>query len=263
MNGARILYLSHGGGPLPLLGDESHAEMLVTLREIAGQIERPKAIVVISAHWETRQPVITSAGSPSLLYDYYNFPEAAYRITYPCPGAPGLAAEIQDALSSAGFSPALDADRGLDHGVFVPLKIMYPDADIPCVQVSMLANLDPSAHIALGKALAPLDREGILVIGSGFSFHNMRAFFPPAPRAVDEGNVAFEAWLVETCSADMPEAERARRLVDWAAAPSARYCHPREEHLLPLQVCYGMAQRACSAYFQPHILHKQSSMYLW
>lgn len=246
-----------------MLGDASHAEMLSTLNEIVGRIERPKAILVVSAHWESDQPCITSSASPALLYDYYNFPDEAYRIAYPCPGEPALASDICEALSTAGFAPRLDESRGLDHGVFVPLKIMYPDAGIPTIQVSLLANLDPAAHLQMGKALASIASDGLLVIGSGFSFHNMRAFSTQSTGIGDAGNSAFEQWLIETCSAGMTESAREQRLIDWERAPSARYCHPREEHLLPLHICCGMAQRACTEYFTPHILHKQSSMYLW
>lgn len=263
MSQARILYLSHGGGPLPLLGDESHVEMVDTLQKIAAEIERPSAIVVVSAHWEADVPTITSAASPALFYDYYNFPDEAYRITYPCPGDPALADAIHTALEKKGFAPQLDGERGLDHGVFVPLKIMYPEADIPTLQVSLVSGLDPATHIRLGEALGEIDNKGLLVIGSGFSFHNLRQFSTRSPGGEDPGNVEFEEWLIETCSADMPEAERAGRLNNWDRAPAARYCHPREEHLLPLHACYGMAGRACRTYYTPNILHKQSSMYLW
>lgn len=263
MSQARSLYLSHGGGPLPLLGDDSHTEMVATLREIAAQMDRPSAILVVSAHWEAEMPTVTGAAKPGLLYDYYNFPDEAYRITYPCPGDPALTDAVCAALGRAGFAPRIDDERGLDHGVFVPLKIMYPDANIPCVQLSMLSSLDSGEHLRLGQAISGIDHEGLLVIGSGFSFHNMRAFSAPSPDGQDAGNSEFEAWLIETCSADMPEMARVERLEHWDRAPAARYCHPREEHLLPLHVCYGMAGRACSAYYTPNILHKQSSMYLW
>lgn len=260
----RTLFLSHGGGPLPLLGDAGHAEMLECLRGIATGLGKPSAIVVISAHWETGVPTVTAAERPGLLYDYYGFPEASYRIEYPCPGEPELANGIRYALENAHIEAYLDSERGLDHGVFVPLKIMYPEADIPVVQLSMLASLDPAAHVAIGKALRTLNRDNVLVIGSGFTFHNMEAFFAaPSAQAESDGN-AFADWLRETCtSADLDEDERLARLVGWTQAPAARYCHPREEHLLPLHVCYGVAGTRCTDSFDLRILNQRAGMYLW
>jgi aromatic ring-opening dioxygenase catalytic subunit (LigB family) len=262
---SQILFLSHGGGPLPLLGDAGHREMVASLQRIAAtHLARPAAILLISAHWEERVPMLTGGAQPPLIYDYYGFPEASYRITYPCPGAPALARAVQRALREAGFDAELDEQRGFDHGLFVPLKLMYPEADIPCVQLSLLQSLDPAEHLRLGAALAGLDNEGLLVIGSGFSFHNLRAFFGPDSAESRSQNEAFEHWLIETCAdPDLGEDERARRLRHWAQAPFARYCHPREEHLLPLHVCYGMAGSACTAHFELAIMNKQASFYLW
>lgn len=262
---AQILFLSHGGGPLPLLGDEGHREMVAGLQDIAAtRLARPSAILVVSAHWEARVPTLTSGALPPLIYDYYGFPPESYRIAYPCPGAPGLADAAQVALSAAGLDARLDAERGFDHGLFVPLKIMYPEADIPCIQLSLLQSLDAGEHLRLGAALAELDHEGLLVIGSGFSFHNLRAFFGPDSAESRRQNEAFEAWLIETCaSRDLSEDERARRLTGWTEAPFARYCHPREEHLLPLHVCYGMAGEACTEHFELDIMRKKASLYVW
>ena len=261
---ANILFLSHGGGPLPLLGDPGHAEMVVCLQEIAATIAKPSAIVVISAHWEERQATLTSAAQPSLIYDYYGFPEESYTIQYSCPGEPVLAGEIHQNLHNENFDAVLDAHRGLDHGVFVPLKLMYPNADIPCIQLSLVNSLDPMLHIKLGQALQGLNRNNLLVIGSGFSFHNMKAFFAPETSESKTGNEAFENWLLETCSSrDLDEGERMERLVRWEEAPFARYCHPREEHLLPLHVCYGLAGTYCTEYYELNILNKKTSMYLW
>ena len=202
----RVLFLSHGGGPLPLLGDPAHLEMVLHLRAIAERMPRPSAILVVSAHWEEQAATLTSGANPEVIYDYYGFPAASYEIQYPCPGEPELAGQVRRLLGDAGIEARLDAQRGFDHGLFVPLKLMYPEADIPCIQLSLVSGLDPAEHIAIG---------------------------------------------------------RAQRLEEWALAPFARYCHPREEHLLPLHVCYGIAQSACSEYFQLEILHKKSSMYLW
>jgi 4,5-DOPA dioxygenase extradiol len=260
----RILYLSHGGGPLPLLGDANHSEMISCLKAIAREIGKPSAIVVVSAHWEESVPSITSGASPGLIYDYYGFPEESYRIQYPCPGEPTLARQISHQLADAGIEARLDDSRGFDHGLFMPLKIMYPDADIPCVQLSLVSSLDPALHIAMGKALQGLKQDNILVIGSGFSFHNMKAFFDPGNSDSAVKNEAFEEWLIHTLSsAALSEEERSQRLIHWASAPHARFCHPREEHLLPLHLCYGLAQRACSQWFEARILNKKSSLYLW
>ncbi|MBI1194876.1 MAG: dioxygenase [Gammaproteobacteria bacterium] len=259
----RALYLSHGGGPLPLLGDEGHREMVANLEQIAREIERPSAILVVSAHWEERVPTLTAGANPSLIYDYYGFPDAAYTIRYPAPGAPGIAEDVFTALAAQGFEPRMDGGRGFDHGLFVPLKIMYPEADIPCIQLSLLNHLDAAEHIRLGRALAGLGHDGLLVIGSGFSFHNMKGFWDHSDEA-RKRNEAFEDWLMETCSSRaLNEAERTNRLERWADAPFARYCHPREEHLLPLHVCYGLAGRAGSAAYSLHILNRKASVYLW
>lgn len=259
-----VLYLSHGGGPLPLLGDAGHREMVSTLNAITAQIQEPSAILVISAHWEEDKPTVTSAAFPALVYDYYGFPEESYHIQYPCAGEPTLAQHVHEALKRAGFDARQDAERGFDHGLFVPLKLMYPDADIPCIQLSLLSSLDAQQHIQLGEAMQSLREENLLVVGSGFSFHNMRAFFAEETDEIRAMNEEFDAWLNDTClSTGLSEATRQQRLVEWDKAPHARYCHPREEHLLPLQVCYGLAQRPASKAFHCRILGKQASMFLW
>ena len=260
----KALFLSHGGGPLPLLGDPSHAGMVREIRAIAAAIERPRAIVVVSAHWEERVATITGAASPGIIYDYYGFPPESYEIRYPAPGNPELAGRLRAALQAQGVEAELDAERGFDHGLYIPLKIMYPEADIPCIQLSLLGSLDPAAHIAMGEAASGICDDGVLVIGSGFSFHNLKAFFSRDAAQPDEKNEAFERRLVDTCSnPDIDEAERTRRLLTWESAPHARYCHPREEHLLPLHVCYGIAKRAATAVVELGILNKRASLYIW
>lgn len=263
-NPCRALFLSHGGGPLPLLGDPAHAEMVSCLHEIAERIDRPSAIIVVSAHWEARCATVTSVSNPNLIYDYSGFPSESYAIKYPCPGNPSLAKSIASLLLKAGIHTDTDETRGLDHGVFVPLKIMYPEADIPCVQLSLIKGLDPTAHMVLGRALQELADPSLLLIGSGFSFHNINAFFAPETIDTKTANNSFEHWLLETCSnQNISEEERSKRLLNWETAPFARYCHPREEHLLPLLVCYGFAASACSEFYELRILNKKSSMYLW
>lgn len=260
----RVLFLSHGGGPLPLLGDEDHLEMVGKLEMIASRIKKPSAIIVISAHWEEQTATVTATPQPSLIYDYYGFPEESYTIEYPCRGDSLLAEQVYLSLTNAGIKARLDKQRGLDHGVFVPLKIMFPEADIPCIQVSLVQGLDPCEHIQIGKALSAIQYDELLVIGSGFSFHNMQEFFAPVTADSVKMNEAFEQWLVETCStSNLTEQERTNRFEKWYDAPWARYCHPREEHLLPLHVCYGVSQRECSDYFQLTIMNKKSSLFLW
>lgn len=260
----RVLFLSHGGGPLPLLGDKGHSEMVEALQRITVRMHKPSAIIVISAHWEEKIPTVTSAANPALIYDYYGFPEESYDIQYPCTGDPLLAEKVHRLLHNAGIEAALDENRGFDHGLFVPLKIMYPQADIPCIQLSLVNSLDPAEHIRTGAALAGMSHDNLLIIGSGFSFHNLKAFFSPQTNQSRAMNEAFEQWLIDTCSSSsIDEAERAQRLINWEQAPFARYCHPREEHLLPLHVCYGVTQTVCHEYFQLNILNRKSSMYLW
>jgi len=261
---APVLYLPHGGGPLPLLDDPSHRALIEFLTSIGARLGNPAAIVVISAHWEAQRPTLTCAPRPPLLYDYAGFPEACYRITYPVPGHPALAAIIRQRLAAAALETEPEHLRGFDHGVFVPLKLIYPRASIPCIQLSLVNSLDPGLHIRLGAALAGLRKENILILGSGFSFHNLREFRQGETATADTRNTAFEGWLNDTLTrTDLSETERQQRLVDWEQAPFARYCHPREEHLLPLHVCYGAAGAPGQRVFNDTVLGKRTSAYLW
>ena len=157
----------------------------------------------------------------------------------------------------------LDNNRGFDHGLFIPLKIMFPDANIPCVQLSLLNSLDPKSHIQIGKALSELRNENVLVIGSGSSFHNMKAFFQTMG-APDKNNEEFERWLIDACTNNGITAnEREEKLETWTDAPFARYCHPREEHLLPLHVCYGFCSSAAELVFDGKVVGKKVSAFLW
>ncbi len=260
---AQVVYFSHGGGPLPILGDASHRAMVAFMEKLPSRLKKPEAIVVVSAHWEERKATLLGAQAPSMFYDYYGFPEEAYEIRYPAPGSPGLAEKIAGLLAGNHISARIDHDRGFDHGLFIPLKLMYPKADIPCLQLSLLRGLDPAAHVALGRALGELMQENILVIGSGFSFHNMRAFSWRGTAAPDPENDAFQDWLIAVCTGPMAQSEREQHLVEWEKAPSARYCHPREEHLLPLHVCVGMAGKRAETVFDEHILGKRGVAFLW
>jgi aromatic ring-opening dioxygenase catalytic subunit (LigB family) len=236
-----VVYLPHGGGPWPFVEMgldrtevESLKEYLQSVRNVSSP--PPKALLVISAHWEERIPTVMTAEHPPILYDYYGFPPASYAITWPAPGHPELAARVRELLSRAGFETGIDAARGFDHGTFIPLKLTYPQADVPTIQLSLKKGLDPKEHIAIGQALAPLRHEGVFIIGSGMTYHNMRGFGDPRSVPISE---AFDAWLRETATAD--EKTRNDHLVDWAHAPGARLAHPREEHLLPLMVVAGAA----------------------
>ncbi len=261
-----VLYLPHGGGPLPLIGDERHAELVNFLKEIATRISEPSAILVISAHWEADQPTITSGSHPELIYDYYGFPAESYDIQYPAPGNPQLANEVLELIHHSGVSAVLDDQRGFDHGLFVPLKLMFPKANISCIQLSLLNNLDPLQHIAMGKSLAALRKKNVLIIGSGMSFHNMRAFFSSDTNSSKESEL-FNDWLIETCvSQTIPTEEREQRLIEWEKAPSARFCHPREEHLLPLHVCFGIAfaeTPIAEVVFNQGVMGKRVAGLLW
>jgi aromatic ring-opening dioxygenase catalytic subunit (LigB family) len=238
--------------------------MVDFLKQIPMSLVVPSAILVISAHWESPVPTITGGLAPSLFYDYYGFPEEAYRIVYPAPGEPQLARRIHQLLQDQAITAGLDDRRGFDHGLFIPLKIMYPEAAIPCIQLSLLTSLRPDEHIRLGKALRQLRRENLLIIGSGFSFHNLEAFFQPPTEETRAANEAFEKWLFDTFSdKGLREEERERRLLDWDLAPGARFCHPREEHLLPLHVCYGIAGCAASRIYGMEIMGKKASAYIW
>ena len=261
-----VLYLPHGGGPLPLLGEPGHASMVEFLKKIPVQLGSPAAILVISAHWEESTPVITSGLRPELIFDYYGFPPETYQYAYPAPGLPELAENLHSILSRTGMNSKLDPQRGFDHGLFIPLMIMYPEATIPCVQISLLNSLDPAEHIQLGKHLSVLREQNVLIIGSGLSYHNMGGFSDHGDQ-VQQHNAQFDQWLVETCcNQDLSYVERERRLIEWEQGPSSRHCHPREEHLLPLHVCFGASKdQSFSAELVYHdkVMGKMASGFLW
>jgi aromatic ring-opening dioxygenase catalytic subunit (LigB family) len=199
--------------------------------------EPPRAIVMVSGHWETPVPTVNVSPAPGMLFDYYGFPAHTYQLRYPAPGDPALAARVRALLSAAGIASADDAERGFDHGVFVPMLIVDPGAKLPVVQLSMRQDLDAAFHIALGRALAPLRDDGVLIIGSGNSYHNLRHFFDGEAAAA----ATFDAWL-DAAISGQPQAARDTALTHWAEAPAARACHPREDHLIPLLVAAGAAR---------------------
>ncbi|MEJ2479648.1 MAG: class III extradiol ring-cleavage dioxygenase [Acidihalobacter sp.] len=240
------LYIPHGGGPCffmdvpPGMPADMWDRMGDYLRNIGPSLEaKPKAVLVISAHWEAPRPTLNTARQPSLLFDYYGFPEHTYQLTYPAAGSPELAARVRELLGEAGIESGSNDQRGLDHGVFVPFKLIYPEADIPIVEMSLQQGLDPAEHLAIGRALAPLRDEGVLIVGSGMSFHNLRTLLTGDGHG-DDAAEAFDSWLAEAATA--PDVEtRDRLLASWSEAPGARASHPREEHLLPLMVAAGAA----------------------
>ena len=237
------VYLPHGGGPCFFMDPPPQAPhtwdgMAAYLRGLATSIgARPRALLVVSAHWEMPRPTVNSGAAPDMLFDYYGFPAHTYQLSWPAPGSPELAARVRDLLGFAGIGADEDATRGYDHGVFVPLLLSWPDADIPTVQLSLQAGLDPTAHLAIGKALEPLRDEGVLIIGSGMSYHNLREFFTADPRVI-AGAEQFDTALTAALLDPVPAARDAC-LVRWKDMPAALAVHPRAEHLLPLMVVAG------------------------
>lgn len=259
------LFIPHGGGPWPFmegLGPKGTWDGLAAhLRGLDASLgRRPKAVLMISGHWEEARPTVSTAPHPALIFDYYGFPEHTYRLAYPAPGAPDIAVRARLLLEDAGIATGEDPARGYDHGVFIPFMLVYPDGDVPIAQLSLRADLDPAAHLAIGRALAPLREEGVLIVGSGMSYHNLRAFFARDPRA-DAASDRFDAWLTEAVE-EPDEATRDRRLARWTEAPDALFCHPRSEHLVPLFVAAGAAGADQGRrIFNDHILGKAISGY--
>ena len=233
-------FLSHGGGPWPWLEGAFRRQFDTLERQLTALPselpQRPKAVLVVTGHWEEPQFTVGAAQRPGMVYDYGGFPEHTYAIKYEAPGSPQLASRVKELLERAGIKAAMDPERGFDHGTFVPLAVMFPGADVPVVQLSLREGYDPEEHLALGRALAPLRDEGVLIVGSGLSWHNLR-MFGPAARAPSE---AFDAWLDEAMRA--PAGERSERLRKWDTAPGARQAHPREDHFVPLMVAVGAAE---------------------
>jgi aromatic ring-opening dioxygenase catalytic subunit (LigB family) len=232
-------FIPHGAGPWPFVPQLAamHGTMETFLRDLlAGVGRKPSAILIVSAHWEERVATVSSRSDFSMLYDYGGFPPQTYQLQYPAPGAPGVAARVIELAAAAGLHVAEEHVRGYDHGVFVPLMVAAPDAAIPLVPLSLMDSLDPAAHIALGRALAPLRHEDVLIIGSGMSMHNARALMS---RESHPSGALFDAWLNGVVTGDVEQREA--RLTSWAAAPGARFSHPREDHLLPLMVVAGAA----------------------
>jgi aromatic ring-opening dioxygenase catalytic subunit (LigB family) len=232
-------FISHGGGPWPWIPNmrQSLHSLEVSLAHMAKELpEVPKAVLMISGHWEADSFAVMTAPKPGMLYDYGGFPPETYKIVYPAPGAPEIALRAANLMQAAGLPVSLDARRGFDHGTFAPAYVMYPDADVPMFQISMQHGYDPEAHFALGRALAPLRDEGVLIVGSGLSYHNLRLFGPGAKVP----SKAFDDWLAEALA--KPKAARTEALLNWEQAPYARVCHAQEDHLVPLFSALGAAE---------------------
>jgi aromatic ring-opening dioxygenase catalytic subunit (LigB family) len=233
-------FISHGGGPWPYIPEmRSMFRYLEAslIRMVHDLKEEPRAVLVVSGHWTEPQLAITSSPHPPMVYDYSGFPPYTYQVQYPAPGEPGLASHVQGLLTRAGFAASLDPDQGFDHGTFTPLVIMYPEANVPVIQLSLKAGYDPAEHVAVGRAIANLRDDNVLIIGSGLSYHNMRAMGPHGEAA----SKTFDAWLQQTLLRSTDGA-RTQKLIEWTSAPAARQAHPREDHLLPLMVAVGAAE---------------------
>ncbi len=234
-------FISHGGGPWPYMKQEQgtlYGKMEASFKQIPRELgANVRAVLMISAHWEEKDFTVMAQIDPPMLYDYGGFPEHTYKIKYPAEGNPKLANDVRKLLMDAGFACKLELERGFDHGAFVPLSVMYPNADVPVVQLSLKKGLDPAEHIACGEALASLRAQGVLVLGSGYSYHNLR-HFGASGKVYSE---AFDAWLQEVLTKGTPD-KRMQHLLAWESAPQARGAHPREEHLLPLMVAVGAAK---------------------
>jgi 4,5-DOPA dioxygenase extradiol len=251
------LFIPHGGGPCFFMDPDGGAPdpmwrpMQAYLAGLIDSLpERPKAILLVSGHWEEDIVTVHAGDGKPLLYDYGGFPEHTYRLRWDAPGAPGVAMRAKALIESAGFPVGVERERGWDHGVFIPMMVAVPQADIPLVQFSLRKDLDPAAHTAIGKALAPLRDEGVLIVGSGMSFHNLRARGPQVTPVADE----WDAALVDAVT-DPDPARRAERVAAWDKLPHAHFAHPREEHLLPLMVALGAGREGAAVCdYRDHVM---------
>ena len=251
------IYLPHGGGPCFFMDwtlgpADTWDNMEKWFRGLAQDIgTRPDAIIMISAHWETDEQIYVSSGQqPGLIYDYYGFPEHTYKLTYPAPGSPELANQIAQQLASNGIECTLDAERGYDHGTFIPLKLIYPQANIPVVQLSLRSDLDPAFHIKIGQMIAGFREKNILILGSGMSYHNLKKMMRGEGAKIESEK--FDNWLSDVCELDTKQ--RNEQLINWRKAPYASDAHPREEHLLPLMVISGSASQRGEKIFSDEVM---------
>tara|TARA_Y100000768_G_scaffold388691_1_gene386195 strand:+ start:2105 stop:2908 length:804 start_codon:yes stop_codon:yes gene_type:complete len=232
-------FISHGGGPwpwMPQLRDYFKPLEFALKAMVRDHGAKPKAILMVSGHWEEDEVAVMASKTPPMIYDYSGFPPHTYGIQYPAPGAPEFAKRTLELLKQANISAHLDFKRGFDHGLYAPMEVMYPKADVPIFQLSMLKSYDPEKHIAIGRALKPLRDEGVMIIGSGLSFHNLRLFRGNGA----EPSAQFDAWLYDTMMQDAKT--RLDLMLDWEKAPAARICHEAEDHLIPIFVALGAAE---------------------
>lgn len=207
-------------------------------RAMAASVPAPKAVLVVTAHWETAKPTLSAAAAPAMIYDFSGFPDALYQIRYPAPGAPTIAARAQQLLQAAGIPADLDPTRGFDHGTWVPMRKMFPDARVPVVQLSVQSSRDAAHHLAVGRALAPLADEGVLMVGSGHLTHNLGDWMRGAgQRGVPAYVSAFQCWVAQQLNTG--DATTLARYVE--LAPEAQRAHPSPEHFLPLCVAFAAA----------------------
>ncbi|MBE7728651.1 class III extradiol ring-cleavage dioxygenase [Komagataeibacter sp. FXV3] len=235
-----VLFLPHGGGPCFFMDwPDTWDHMAAYLRGVAATLpRRPDGIVVMSSHWETGMPTVTSGAHPPLIYDYSGFPPHTYQLRYPAPGSPRLAAQVCALLDRAGITSAQDPERGFDHGVFIPFMLAFPQADIPIVELSLQRDLNAAMEIRTGAALQALRAQNVLIVGTGMTYHNLHHLMAQNPQS-NAVSQEFDTWL--THAVESPPDIRTEALTQWTHAPGARICHPRPEHLLPLMFAAGAA----------------------
>jgi aromatic ring-opening dioxygenase catalytic subunit (LigB family) len=233
------VFVAHGGGPMPLLGDPYHADMIKAMKNLPKLIPRPNAILVISAHWEEKFFTLLETPNPDLLFDYYGFPDECYKYKYPAPLATKVNSRIKYLFESSEIKLKSEKQRGYDHGVFVPLLLAYPEADIPVTQISLNSSLDPELHFRVGEIISTLSQDGVLILCSGLSFHNMKGFFSPSKEIIN-ASIEFHNYLKDAlANKNYSNDERKEKLVKWSSIKEGRLCHPREEHLVPLFTAAG------------------------
>jgi aromatic ring-opening dioxygenase catalytic subunit (LigB family) len=236
-----VYFLSHGGGPWPWMRQEMPVvwdKLDASLKSIPASLDvKPRALLIITSHWREKEFVISSNANPPMIYDFGGFPAHTYQVSYPAPGFPDLAQHVLQLLQSAGLPARLDGERGFDHGTYTIAYPMFPLADVPIVQLSIQKRYDSRVHIELGRSLKSLRNEGVLILGSGLSFHNLGLFGEEAKLPSQQ----FDRWLQNTLLHQSGEA-RVESLLNWSKAPSARIAHPREDHLIPLMVVAGAAE---------------------
>ncbi|KUI57321.1 4,5-DOPA dioxygenase extradiol [Cytospora mali] len=277
MTRGAVASITHGGGPLPALGDPGHADIIKSLKNRVPKIlklgtpDAPRAIVLVTAHWSESQPTISSGTSHQLIFDYGGFPREAYQLKYPAPGSPEVAGEVRTALENAGFKPVMNEKRGWDHGVFIPLLLINPKADVPIVQLSVMRSEDPAEHIRMGRALSALRDSNVAIVGSGFaSFHNLSTMFALMggdPSVVRQLKNKTKVWNQTLMDAVLEKDVQARetKLTGWRKFPHAYDMHPRygADHFMPLLVCVGASGDEKGEVYKDDFLGVDICSYYW